>query len=62
MSLLAGIALFFVLEKLVLWRHCHDDHCETHDLPHAHGATHAQQLGRAGHHAATPCTTCSTAC
>jgi zinc and cadmium transporter len=32
-SLLGGIALFFVLEKLVLWRHCHEDHCETH-VPH----------------------------
>ncbi len=29
-ALLGGIALFFVLEKLVLWRHCHEDHCETH--------------------------------
>lgn len=28
--ILAGILLFFVLEKLVLWRHCHDDHCEAH--------------------------------
>ena len=27
---LAGIALFFVLEKLVLWRHCHHgESCET---------------------------------
>ena len=25
LSLLGGIALFFVLEKLVLWRHCHED-------------------------------------
>jgi zinc and cadmium transporter len=33
-GLLAGIGLFFVLEKFVLWRHCHDDHCETHDVPH----------------------------
>ncbi len=24
-ALLAGILTFFVLEKLVLWRHCHDD-------------------------------------
>lgn len=32
-SVLAGIALFFILEKLVLWRHCHEDHCETH-VPH----------------------------
>jgi zinc and cadmium transporter len=29
-SLLAGILLFFVLEKLVLWRHCHTDECEVH--------------------------------
>jgi zinc and cadmium transporter len=29
--ILAGILLFFVLEKLVLWRHCHDEHCEAHD-------------------------------
>ena len=28
---LAGILVFFVLEKLVLWRHCHDDHCEGHE-------------------------------
>ena len=30
LSLLGGIALFFVLEKLVLWRHCHEDDCATH--------------------------------
>ena len=29
-SLLAGIVLFFVLEKLVLWRHCHTNDCEVH--------------------------------
>jgi zinc and cadmium transporter len=30
-TLLAGILTFFGLEKLVLWRHCHDDHeCEVH--------------------------------
>jgi zinc and cadmium transporter len=29
-AVLAGIALFFVLEKLVLWRHCHADDCESH--------------------------------
>lgn len=27
---LAGILMFFILEKLVLWRHCHDDDCHTH--------------------------------
>jgi zinc and cadmium transporter len=30
-TLLAGVLTFFVLEKLVLWRHCHDAHeCEVH--------------------------------
>lgn len=29
--LLLGILLFFVLEKLVLWRHCHTHDCEVHD-------------------------------
>jgi zinc and cadmium transporter len=27
---LAGILLFFLLEKLVLWRHCHESNCEVH--------------------------------
>ena len=30
LALIAGILAFFVLEKLVLWRHCHDDPCEAH--------------------------------
>jgi zinc and cadmium transporter len=29
-SVLAGIMLFFLLEKLVLWRHCHTNDCEAH--------------------------------
>ena len=29
-TLLAGIVAFFVLEKLVLLRHCHTDECEVH--------------------------------
>ena len=31
-TILAGILLFFVLEKLVLWRHCHTEHCEAHEV------------------------------
>ena len=31
-SLLAGIMLFFILEKLVLWRHCHTHDCEAHGM------------------------------
>jgi len=30
-ALLAGILLFFILEKLVLWRHCHTHDCEVHE-------------------------------
>jgi len=30
-ALLSGILLFFVLEKLVLWRHCHIHDCEVHE-------------------------------
>ena len=30
-TLLGGVLAFFLLEKLVLWRHCHDTHeCEVH--------------------------------
>jgi zinc and cadmium transporter len=37
---LGGILGFFVLEKLVLWRHCHIEACEGHERPvaeHDHG-------------------------
>ena len=39
-TILIGILLFFVLEKLVLWRHCHEDQCEAHEAQpaqHDHG-------------------------
>lgn len=32
-TVLIGILLFFIMEKLVLWRHCHGDVCEVH-APH----------------------------
>jgi zinc and cadmium transporter len=35
MVLLCGLLVFFVLEKLVLWRHCHQEICEGH-VPHDH--------------------------
>ena len=49
---LFGILLFFVLEKLLLWRHCHGDHCEVHDVHHEDHASknhqHAHDEGRSG--------------
>lgn len=32
-TILAGILLFFLLEKLVIWHHCHDEICEVHGKP-----------------------------
>ena len=40
LTILAGIFVFFILEKLVLWRHCHTEDCEAHDhhaQAHDHG-------------------------
>jgi zinc and cadmium transporter len=42
-AVLGGIFGFFVLEKLLLWRHCHTEHCEVHDQ-HASALDH----GRSG--------------
>lgn len=39
-TILAGIFGFFILEKLVLWRHCHIEDCDAHDHhadKHDHG-------------------------
>jgi zinc and cadmium transporter len=36
-TVLFGILLFFTLEKLLLWRHCHHDRCEVHEL-HDYGS------------------------
>lgn len=46
-ALVAGIALFFVLEKFLLWRHCHVEDCDTHDGHHdgAHDASRVQATG-----------------
>ena len=50
-TLLVGLLLFFVLEKLVIWRHCHGDHCEVHaihteaDCPEAHHGGSTQEAG-----------------
>lgn len=51
LTLLAGLLLFFVLEKMVLWRHCHADVCEVHMNPEPHGHSHAPARGLAHSHA-----------
>ena len=50
-TILGGLLLFFILEKLVLWRHCHIEDCEAHD-PHEGHHSHA------GHAHAAACAGC----
>jgi zinc and cadmium transporter len=43
-TILAGILGFFVLEKLLIWRHCHSGSCEAHgdeEDHHHHGHNHS---------------------
>lgn len=52
-TILAGILGFFVLEKLLIWRHCHSGHCEAHGDEEAHhhdqhGHTHGHGAKSAG--------------
>jgi len=42
-AVLLGILGFFVLEKLVIWRHCHSEACEAHGAP-----SHDHDHGRSG--------------
>lgn len=37
---LGGIVLFFVVEKLMYWYHCHSGECESH---HGHGDSHSHK-------------------
>ena len=46
-TLLIGILLFFFLEKLVLWRHCHGEECEVHE--HLPSVTLAAIAATPGH-------------
>jgi len=50
LTLLGGLLLFFVLEKMVLWRHCHADVCEVHVNPEPHAHVHAHGHGHAHAH------------
>lgn len=51
-TILAGILGFFVLEKLLIWRHCHYGACEAHgedaleqELEHKHDHSHSHDHG-----------------
>ncbi len=50
-TILAGVLGFFVLEKLLIWRHCHSGSCEAHgeednhDHSHDHSHSTAKSAG-----------------
>jgi len=43
-TIMGGLLFFFMLEKMVLWRHCHHDDCEGHVDVHAHSHKSAGTL------------------
>lgn len=50
-TILIGILVFFVLEKLLVWRHCHSHSCaahgeDSHEHQHHNHSTHADQNRR----------------
>jgi len=53
-TILIGILLFFILEKLLVWRHCHSHACEAHgedshdehEHDHAHAHNHSHDNSR----------------
>ena len=52
LTVLLGLLGFFVLEKMILWRHCHSFECEAHTPDHVadgeHAHAHAHAHGHAG--------------
>lgn len=51
LTILVGLLSFFLLEKMVLWRHCHSNHCEVHtpdiieEDTHSHPHNHSHATG-----------------
>jgi zinc and cadmium transporter len=54
LTVLGGLLVFFLLEKMVIWRHCHIDECEVHSahVGHEHrSSAGANRLAHAQHRA-----------
>jgi zinc and cadmium transporter len=45
LTILVGLLAFFLLEKMVLWRHCHSSHCEVHAPNEQHSHNHENASG-----------------
>ena len=44
LTILVGLLGFFLLEKMVLWRHCHSSHCEVHSPGELHKSSEVHSL------------------
>lgn len=51
-TVLLGVLGFFLLEKMVLWRHCHHSECEVHVPEESHDHHHGHAHGHMVNHAA----------
>ena len=45
LTILVGLLGFFLLEKMVLWRHCHSSHCEVHSPSETHKSSEVHSPG-----------------
>lgn len=52
-TVLLGVLGFFLLEKMVLWRHCHHAECEVHVPDDSHGHAHHHGGHQVNHAAGT---------
>ena len=56
LTILIGLLGFFLLEKMVLWRHCHSSHCEVHapgtidQNSEVHSSNEMPSSGHSHHH------------
>jgi zinc and cadmium transporter len=46
-TIMLGLLLFFILEKFLIWRHCHSGSCEAHSEDHDH--SHESDSHEHGH-------------
>lgn len=53
-TIMIGILLFFTLEKLLVWRHCHAQSCEAHGEDSHHAAHHRHSHNHPSHQAVRP--------
>ena len=50
LTILIGLLGFFLLEKMVLWRHCHSRHCEVHSPGEVYTAPETHSHSHSHHH------------